>query len=48
LDNTADGIIGSAKFENARIKKNPGNPEKRGLILKLNVDRLEKYSKMIL
>ena len=34
-DNTADGFIGSARFENARIKKNFGNPEKRGIAIKI-------------
>ncbi len=34
-DNTADGFIGSAKFENARIKKNFGNPEKKGIAIKI-------------
>lgn len=34
-NNTADGSIGSAKFENARIKKNFGNPEKRGIAIKI-------------
>ena len=34
-DNTADGFIGSAEFENARIKGNFGNPEKKGIAIKI-------------
>lgn len=34
-DNTADGSIGLAKFENARIKKNLGNREKKGIAIKI-------------
>jgi len=34
-DNTADGFIGSAEFENGIIKKNWGNPEKTGIAFKI-------------
>jgi hypothetical protein len=30
-DNTATGKIGQAEFSNAKIKKNPGNPENTGI-----------------
>lgn len=30
-DNTASGFIGNAKFENAMVKKNGGNPDKTGI-----------------
>lgn len=34
-DNTVSGFIGTATFENARIKKNWGNPEKKGIAYKI-------------
>jgi len=41
-DNTADGSIGLANFENARIKKNFGNPEKKGIAIKIKCGSIGK------
>ena len=41
-DNTADGNIGLANFENARIKKNFGNPEKKGIAIKIECGSITK------
>ena len=41
-DNTASGNIGSASFVNARIKKNFGNPEKKGIAIKIECGSIAK------
>ena len=41
-DYTAEGNIGSAIFENAKIKKNWGNPEKRGIAIKIECGSIGK------
>ena len=41
-DNTAEGSIGSANFKNARIKKNFGNPEKKGIAIKIECGSITK------
>lgn len=41
-DNTAEGNIGSANFSNAKIKKNFGNPEKKGIAIKIECGSIAK------
>lgn len=41
-DNTANGNIGLANFENAIIKKKFGNPEKKGIAIKIECGSIAK------
>lgn len=42
VDNIASGLIGSATFENARIKINGGNPDKTGVAYIVKCGRIGK------
>lgn len=41
-NNTASGYIGTASFEGAKVKKNSGNPEKKGLAFKVECGKIGK------
>jgi hypothetical protein len=42
-DKTADGFIGIAEFKNGTIKKNWGNPEKKGISYKIKCGSVGKF-----
>ena len=41
-DNTASGFIGTATFDNAKVKKNSGNPETTGLAFQVECGKIGK------